>query len=276
MSSTARRKHGATFLLNAPYGPDEVWDHLPGGVQQLLLDKEIDFWVIDALAVADEAGMGSRINTVMQPCFFQLAGIMPADEAITRIKGFVETTYAMALVAPAEPVKRSETRLRLAAGPAVEAFVVLGSARPFGRTAAAGPGVSRRCVALGSLRRFGFIPACARLFRSSLGFRCGFVLPMRRPARVCRVAPRPLTSAVELAATGIRIRRAHRCVREFMVAFSFGDHSSASPARVQFGRTRVSCRYGAVGQCRVALVPMGGSLLRPRHDHAAGQCLTLC
>jgi pyruvate-ferredoxin/flavodoxin oxidoreductase len=87
-------KKGATFLLNAPYGPDEVWEHLPGGVQQLLLDKEIDFWVIDALAVADEAGMGSRINTVMQPCFFQLAGILPADEAISRIKGFVEKTYA--------------------------------------------------------------------------------------------------------------------------------------------------------------------------------------
>ena len=87
-------KRGATFLLNAPYGPDEVWDHLPGGVQQLLIDKEIDFWVIDALAVADEAGMGSRINTVMQPCFFQLARILPADEAITRIKGFVEKTYA--------------------------------------------------------------------------------------------------------------------------------------------------------------------------------------
>jgi pyruvate-ferredoxin/flavodoxin oxidoreductase len=87
-------KHGATFLLNAPYGPDEVWDQLPGGVQKLLLDKEIDFWVIDALAVADEAGMGSRINTVMQPCFFQLAGILPADEAITRIKAFVEKTYA--------------------------------------------------------------------------------------------------------------------------------------------------------------------------------------
>jgi pyruvate-ferredoxin/flavodoxin oxidoreductase len=87
-------KHGATFLLNAPFGPDEVWDHLPGGVQQLLLDKEIDFWVIDAIAVADEAGMGSRINTVMQPCFFKLAGILPADEAITRIKGFVEKTYA--------------------------------------------------------------------------------------------------------------------------------------------------------------------------------------
>jgi len=87
-------RHGATFLLNAPYGPDEVWDHLPGGVQQLLIDKEVDFWVIDALAVADEAGMGSRINTVMQPCFFQLAGILPASDAITRIKGFVKETYA--------------------------------------------------------------------------------------------------------------------------------------------------------------------------------------
>ncbi len=87
-------KHGATFLLNAPYGPDEVWDHLPPSVQRTLLEKEIDLWVIDALAVAAEAGMGSRINTVMQPCFFQLAGILPADEAIARIKGFVEKTYA--------------------------------------------------------------------------------------------------------------------------------------------------------------------------------------
>jgi len=87
-------KRGATFLLNAPYGPDEVWQHLPGGVQRLIIDKEIDLWVIDALAVAAEAGMGSRINTVMQPCFFQLAGILPAEEAITQIKHFVEKTYA--------------------------------------------------------------------------------------------------------------------------------------------------------------------------------------
>ncbi len=92
--SSSSPSTGATFLLNAPYGPDEVWEHLPGGVQQLLIDKEIDFWVIDAVAVADEAGMGSRINTVMQPCFFQLAGILPPDEAISRIKGFVEKTYA--------------------------------------------------------------------------------------------------------------------------------------------------------------------------------------
>ena len=87
-------RHGATFLLNAPYGPEEVWDHLPGGVQRLLIEKEIDFWVIDALAVADEAGMGSRINTVMQPCFFKLAGILPPEEAIAQIKAFVQRTYA--------------------------------------------------------------------------------------------------------------------------------------------------------------------------------------
>ena len=77
---------GATFLLNVRSRPDEVWDHLPVEVQQQLIDKRIDFWVIDAYAVAAEVGMGSRINTVMQPCFFQLAGVLPADEAIARIK----------------------------------------------------------------------------------------------------------------------------------------------------------------------------------------------
>ncbi|MGK2851165.1 MAG: pyruvate:ferredoxin (flavodoxin) oxidoreductase [Candidatus Limnocylindrales bacterium] len=87
-------KPGATVLLNAPYGPDEVWEHLPADIQRQLVDKRIDLWVIDALAVAAEAGMGSRINTVMQPCFFHLAGILPPDEAISRIKAFVQKTYA--------------------------------------------------------------------------------------------------------------------------------------------------------------------------------------
>jgi pyruvate-ferredoxin/flavodoxin oxidoreductase len=88
-----RAKHGATFLLNSPYGPDEVWEHLPGHVQQQLVEKEIDLWVIDAMAVAAETGMGNRINTIMQPCFFHLSGVLPADEAITRIKQFVNKTY---------------------------------------------------------------------------------------------------------------------------------------------------------------------------------------
>jgi pyruvate-ferredoxin/flavodoxin oxidoreductase len=87
-------KHGATFLLNSPYGPDEVWEHLPQAVQQELVDKAIDLWVIDAFAVAADVGMGNRINTIMQPCFFQLAGVLPPDDAIRRIKGFVEKTYA--------------------------------------------------------------------------------------------------------------------------------------------------------------------------------------
>ena len=86
-------KPGATFLLNSPYGPDEIWDHLPADVQRQLVDKQIDFWVIDALAVAAETGMGNRINTIMQPCFFHLSGVLPADEAIERIKDFVKKTY---------------------------------------------------------------------------------------------------------------------------------------------------------------------------------------
>jgi pyruvate-ferredoxin/flavodoxin oxidoreductase len=85
---------GATFLLNAPYPAEQVWQNLPAAVQQQLLDKHIELWAIDALAVADEVGMGNRINTVMQPCFFQLAGILPPAEAIARIKDFVRKTYA--------------------------------------------------------------------------------------------------------------------------------------------------------------------------------------
>ena len=84
---------GATFLLNSPYGPAEVWDHLPVEIQRELLDKGIDLWVIDAERVAAEAGMGNRINTVMQPCFLQLSGVLPPDEAIAKIKASVEATY---------------------------------------------------------------------------------------------------------------------------------------------------------------------------------------
>ncbi len=87
-------KPGATLLLNSPYGPDEVWDRLPAAVRTALVDKGIDLWIIDAFGVADEVGMGNRINTVMQPCFFRLSGVLPADEAIDRIKASVTKTYA--------------------------------------------------------------------------------------------------------------------------------------------------------------------------------------
>jgi len=88
-----RAKHGATFLLNSPYGPDEVWEHLPAHVREQLVDKQINLWVIDAMAVAAETGMGNRINTIMQPCFFHLSGVLPAEEAISRIKDFVKKSY---------------------------------------------------------------------------------------------------------------------------------------------------------------------------------------
>jgi pyruvate-ferredoxin/flavodoxin oxidoreductase len=87
-------RRGATVLLNAPYSAETLWDHLPREVQQQLVDKEIDLWAIDAYAVAREAEMGNRINTVMQPCFFKLSGVLPAEEALAHIKASVEKTYA--------------------------------------------------------------------------------------------------------------------------------------------------------------------------------------
>jgi pyruvate-ferredoxin/flavodoxin oxidoreductase len=87
-------RQGATFLLNSPFPPEEVWDHLTSDVQQQLIDKHIAFWVIDAYRVAKNAGMGNRINTVMQTCFFYLAGVLPPDEAIERIKASVVKSYA--------------------------------------------------------------------------------------------------------------------------------------------------------------------------------------
>jgi len=84
---------GATFLLNSIYGPDEVWDHLPRQVQQQIIDKKLKFYVIDAYKVADETGMGVRINTIMQTCFFAISGVLPRDEAIAKIKDAIKKTY---------------------------------------------------------------------------------------------------------------------------------------------------------------------------------------
>jgi pyruvate-ferredoxin/flavodoxin oxidoreductase len=84
---------GATFLLNSPYGPEEVWEHLPRQVQEQILDKKLRFFVIDAYQVAKDTGMGQRINTIMQPCFFAISGVLPRDEAIRYIKRSIEKTY---------------------------------------------------------------------------------------------------------------------------------------------------------------------------------------
>ncbi len=84
---------GATFLLNSPYPKDEVWGKLPRDVQKQIVDKNIKFYVIDAYAVAKDTGMGARINTIMQTCFFAISGVLPKDEAIAKIKGAIEKTY---------------------------------------------------------------------------------------------------------------------------------------------------------------------------------------
>jgi len=85
---------GATFLLNAPFGPDEVWDQLPREMQQQIIEKKLKFYVIDAYKVAKDTGMGVRINTIMQTCFFAISGVLPRDEAIAQIKKSIEKTYA--------------------------------------------------------------------------------------------------------------------------------------------------------------------------------------
>ena len=87
-------KPGATFLLNAPYKAEEVWDHLPIEVQEEIISKKLNFYTINAVEVARETGMGQRINTVMQTCFFAISNILPKDEAIAQIKNAIKKTYS--------------------------------------------------------------------------------------------------------------------------------------------------------------------------------------
>jgi len=84
---------GAVFLLNSPYSAAEVWDKLPKTTQQEIIKKKIEFYVIDGYAVARKAGMGNRINTIMQTCFFAISGVLPKDEAIEQIKKAIKKTY---------------------------------------------------------------------------------------------------------------------------------------------------------------------------------------
>ena len=89
-------KHAAqdsVFLLNSSFSADEVWDQLPQPVQEAIVERSIRFYVIDASKVALDSGMGKRINTVMQACFFALSGVLPRDEAIAQIKKAIEKTY---------------------------------------------------------------------------------------------------------------------------------------------------------------------------------------
>ena len=89
----ANAAENAVFLLNTPESVDEVWDSLPAKMQEQMIAKNIRFYVIDGYAVADKSGMGKRINTIMQTCFFAISGVLPQKDAITAIKHAVEKTY---------------------------------------------------------------------------------------------------------------------------------------------------------------------------------------
>ena len=84
---------GGTFLLNTHFSADEIWDQLPRSAQEALIKKKLKFYVIDALTVAKATGMGARINTIMQTCFFALSGVLPREEAIAQIKYTIKKTY---------------------------------------------------------------------------------------------------------------------------------------------------------------------------------------
>lgn len=84
---------GAVFLLNSPYSALEVWDHLPYSIQQTIIEKKLRLFVIDAFKIAKEVGLGGRINTIMQVCFFSLSNIIPIKQATKAIKNFIEKTY---------------------------------------------------------------------------------------------------------------------------------------------------------------------------------------
>ena len=85
--------NGAVFLLDSPYAADKVWDELPEPVQRTIIERKISFYVIDANKVARDAGMGKRINTIMQVCFFALSGVLPRDKAIQQIRKAIEKSY---------------------------------------------------------------------------------------------------------------------------------------------------------------------------------------
>ncbi|PWH12440.1 MAG: pyruvate:ferredoxin (flavodoxin) oxidoreductase [Anaerolineae bacterium] len=84
---------GGVFLLNSIYDKDEVWEHLPIEVQQAIIDKKLKFYNINAYDVAQKTGMGSRVNTIMQTCFFAISGVLPREQAIAEIKHSIEKTY---------------------------------------------------------------------------------------------------------------------------------------------------------------------------------------
>jgi pyruvate-ferredoxin/flavodoxin oxidoreductase len=102
MDVLERAVDGGTFLLNSPFGAAEVWARIPVEVQRQIIDKRLRFYVVDASRVARDAGMPGRVNTVLQACYFALAGVLPQEQAIAAIKAAIERTYAKRGVAVLE------------------------------------------------------------------------------------------------------------------------------------------------------------------------------
>lgn len=86
-------QNNAVFLLNSSYSHEQVWDHLPQDIQQKMIERHIQFYVIDGHEVARVTGMGGRINTIMQTCFFAISNVLPQKEAIKAIKNSIKKTY---------------------------------------------------------------------------------------------------------------------------------------------------------------------------------------
>jgi len=84
---------GGTFLLTSSHGKDEVWDTLPQEVQKQIIDKKLKFYIIDAISLAQEIGLGPRINVIMQTAFFKISNVIPLDTAVKAIKDAVKKTY---------------------------------------------------------------------------------------------------------------------------------------------------------------------------------------
>jgi pyruvate-ferredoxin/flavodoxin oxidoreductase len=89
----APARQGGTFLLTSFHGPDKVWDTLPMEVQKQIVDKKLKFYVIDAISLAQELGLGARINVIMQTAFFKISDIVPLDKAVVAIKDAIRKTY---------------------------------------------------------------------------------------------------------------------------------------------------------------------------------------
>ncbi|GCE28066.1 pyruvate-flavodoxin oxidoreductase [Dictyobacter alpinus] len=169
-------KAGGVFLLDSRYAADEVWNFLPQEVQQVLRDKQVRFYVIDAHKVAASVGMGGRINTIMQTCFFAISGILPREQSITQIKRSIQKTYGKRGEAVVQKNYQAvdETLVHLHEVPLpVEASLAVEEKLPLASSVGTIPEVQpqrRHAVALPMLTRRPPVPAEAPDFvRSVLG-----------------------------------------------------------------------------------------------------------